>query len=81
MSWQNSAMKVQQTVAMKIVQGVREDSFVLGVLHESIDSTNFRPVNPSSFYMELNEIVRISCKVSTKVVIWVPLFCVALSAN
>lgn len=62
-------MKVQQTVALKIGQDGREDSFILSVLRESIDSTNFSPVSPCACYMELNKIVRISCTVSTKVVI------------
>lgn len=42
---------------------------MLNVFPESVDSTNFRPVNPGSCYMELNEIIRISCKVSVKMVI------------
>lgn len=39
------------------------------VLPESVDSTNFRPVNPGSCHMELKKITRISYKVSVKMVI------------
>lgn len=42
---------------------------MLSVLPESVDNTNFRPVTPGSCYMELNEIIRISYKVSMEMVI------------
>jgi len=47
----------------------RNSSFVLGVLHESVHSANFRPVNPGSCSVELNKIIRILCNVSVKMVI------------
>lgn len=52
----------------------RNNSFGLSVLHESTDSGNFQPIDPGSCYMELNERIRISCKVTVKIVTWVSFF-------